>query len=176
MTTLDQEKFNTAKELAEISGNLSTARAELKKLEETTGEYMIGREKEAEERVLKVLRESREALEEVSKNHKEITIFSGETKAYAATLKTIANEIIALFEDFTARMHKADEDMAEHQKALTETLNLIKVERVQVQEDRKLLEADRKDLEDGFRLLKDKRDVLDRAWSELEKKKLEAKN
>lgn len=176
MTTLDQEKFNTAKELAEISGNLSIARAELKKVQDTTEEYMVGREKEAEERVLKVLKESREALEEVSKNHKDITIFGSETKAYADTLKTIANEIIALFGDFTTRMSKADADMAEHQKIVTEILNLIKVERVQVQEDRKLLAADKKEIEDGFRLLKDRREALDRAWKELERKKLEAKN
>ena len=47
MKTLETEKFDTLKELAELQTNISLGRAELKKLEETTEEYMVVREKEA---------------------------------------------------------------------------------------------------------------------------------
>lgn len=166
---LEHEKFNMVKELADISTNISNARVELTKLRETTDEYLDLREKEAQERVVKVFKESREALEEVSKNHKELTDFNGELKAYANTLKAISTDIIALFENFNGRMERAGEDMKKNQEIVTDILTKIKIERVQVQEDRKLLVAEMREVEEQHRLLKDKREVLDRAWAELKR-------
>lgn len=166
---LDTEKFNTVKELAEIHVNLSNARVELRKLKETTEEYMVVREREAEERVEKVLKESREALEETSKNHDELSSFSGELKAYAIELKVLSTDITALFQNFGERVKKADEDMVKNQEIVSEVLKKIKIERVQVQEDRKMLVIERKDLADGWRLLKDRQATLERGFEELKK-------
>lgn len=164
---LDQEKFNTVKELADISQQLSDARAALKKLEETTEEYMVVREKEAEDRVVKVLRKSREALEEATKNHNELSSFKEDLKAFANKINLLSTDIIALFKGFSNRMNEADNDMVEHRKNVNEVLKKIKIERVQVQEDRKLLEGEKKKIDEQHRLLKDKREALERAWDEL---------
>jgi chromosome segregation ATPase len=166
---LDQEKFNKVKELADIHANLSDARVEIQKLKETTEEYMVVREQEAEERVLKVLKESREALEETSKNHDELTRFSNEVKAYAIELKGLASDITALFQDFGKRVEEADEDVKKNQEIVSDILTKIKVERVQVREDRKLLEAEQYNINEQLRLLKDKRESFERAWEELKK-------
>jgi len=169
MEILDQEKFNTVKELAEIHANLSDAKVEFKKLQETTEEYMVVREKEAEERVINVLKESRDALEETSKNHNELSGFSRDLKAYAIELKVLATDISALFKNFNTRMGEANTDMEINQKIVSELLKKIKIERVEVQEDRKLLVAERAEIDEQHRLLKDKREVLERAWAELKR-------
>lgn len=173
---LDQEKFNTAKELAEISGQLSDARAAFEKLKKDTEEYMVIREQEAEERVIKVLKESREALEESSNNHKELSSFKEELKAYANKLRLLSTDIIALFQNFNEKMEEANEDMKEHRDNLMEILNNTKIERVQVREDRKLLAAEQHEIDEQHRLIKDKREALERAWDELNRIKNNKEN
>lgn len=66
-------------------------------------------------------------------------------------------------------MKEADEDMAKNQEIVSEVLKKIKVERVQVQEDRKQLERERIEINEQNRLLRDKRESLERAWTELKK-------
>jgi uncharacterized phage infection (PIP) family protein YhgE len=167
---LDQEKFNTLKELTEIHASISSGKVELIKLKSTTDEYMKLREVEAEERVIKVLKESRTALEETSQNHQELSAYGTELQAYANELKSISLDITDLFKDFNKRMKDAEVSLDTNHKQVTEVLKNIKVERVQVQEDRKMLERERKETYDGTRLLKDRRDALERAWAELDKK------
>jgi len=168
---LDQEKFNAVKELTEIHANLSSARAEFLKLKEDTEVYMVVREQEAEERVIKVLKESREALEETSNNHKELMDFNRELQAYANEIKVLSTDIAALFKDFNARMKEAEKDLETNHKTVADVLVAAKVERVQITEDRKMLARERKKTEDGMRLLEDRRGVLDRAWAELKRLK-----
>ena len=169
MTTLDQEKFNTVKEIAALHEAVSSANVDLMKLKEETEKYLVTREQEAEERVIKVLKESRDALEETSKNHNELSGFSRDLKAYAIELKVLATDISALFKNFNTRMGEANTDMEINQKIVSELLKKIKIERVEVQEDRKLLVAERAEIDEQHRLLKDKREVLERAWAELKR-------
>lgn len=164
---LAQEKFNTVKELAEVHANLSDARIAFDELKKDTEKYMVVREKEAEDRVIKVLKESRDALEETSKNHQELSGFSRDLKAYANEIKVLSTDITALFKDFNIRMDGANTDMKINGEIVSEILKKIKIERIQVQEDRKLLVAEKHEVEEQHRLLKDKREALERAWNEL---------
>jgi len=172
METLDQEKFNTAKELVEMQTNLSLGRAELNKLNEETEEYMIIREEKAEQRVLKVFKESREALEATTNNHKELSKYKDELQAYANKLKCFSNEISSLFKDFKQKMNKADNDMEIHYKKVHEVLNQAKSERQIIQTDRKLLDGERALMVNETRLLIDRQQTLERGFKELNKKKL----
>ena len=170
---LDQEKFNTLKELTEIHASISSGKVELIKLKSTTEEYMHLREVEAEERVIKVLKESRDALEETSKNHTELSTYRGELQAYANEIHGLTIDITTLFQDFNVRMKEAEKDIDKNQEIVSDILTKIKIERVQIKEDRKMLTVERKRTEEGKRLLEDKRGALERAWEEL--KKLQAK-
>ncbi len=175
METLSQEKFNTLKELADVQTNVALNRAELLKLKETTEEYMVVREKEAEDRVIKVLKESRDALDETTINQRELSSYNRELQAYANELHKSASDIMTLFADFGKRMDIADKDIEEGNKHVSELLTKIKIERVQVREDRKQLNRERNALEKEFRLLVDRRQTLDRAWNELKKLKANLK-
>lgn len=170
MTTLDQEKFDTLKELSEMQQTISLGRAELRKIKEETEAYMVLREKDAEERVIKVLQQSRDALDETTKNHDELSAYSTELKAYATELKSFSLDITDLFKDFNTRMKKAEEDLDKYHEMVSQKLEKIKIERVQVTEDRKLLEGERKEVAKETYLMKDRRAALERAWEELEKK------
>lgn len=169
MTTLNQEKFSTLKALAEVQSNLSQGRAELLKLKETTEEYMVVREKEAEERIIKVLKESCDALEETSKNHQELSNYSRDLTAYADELKVLSTDIVALFKDFNERMREAEIDMKENHKLVSETLKNVKLERVHVSEDRKMLERERQQTNEASLLLIDRRTALERGFAELKR-------
>lgn len=157
--------------MAEIQGNLSNANVEFNKLKETTEQYMVVREKEAEDRVIKVLRESRNALEEISKNHKELTDFNRELQAYAIDMKVLSTSITNLFTDFNIRMDDADSSMEVCYKEINDILIKIKTERVHVAEDRKMLGRERQRNNEETLLLKDRRGTLERAWKELKNKK-----
>ncbi len=171
METLSQEKFNTLKELADVQTNVALCRAELLKLKETTEEYMVVREKDAEDRVIKVLKESREALDETTKNQRELSTYNRELQAYANELNKSAFDIMSLFEDFGKRMKEANEDLNKGLDNVSELLTKIKIERVHVKEDRKLLQAERQEMTQANRLLDDRRKALERAWAELKKLK-----
>jgi len=170
-TKLDAEKFSTLKELGEVQGNVSLAKAELLKLKETTEEYMVVREREAEERVIEVLKESREALEETAKNHNELSGYSRDLKDYANELNVLASDIEALFKDFNARMRESEGDMEVNHKLVSEVLKQLKIERVNITEDRKMLDRDRNEIRDGWRLLRDRQETLKKGFEELKKLK-----
>ena len=157
---LDTEKFNTVKELSEIQQNVALGRATLLKLKETTEEYMVVREKEAEGRVIKVLKESRTALDETTKNHKELSGYNIELQAYAIELNKSAIDITALFEDFGKKMDEADKKLEEGRISVAEVLRDAKIERIQVIEDRKILKLERGKIRDEMILLKDRRQLL----------------
>lgn len=164
---LDAEKFNVMKQLAEIHANLSAARIEFAQLKKDTEKYMVVREQEAEARVMKVLKESREALVETSTNHTELVVFNNELKAYASEIHGLTIGITALFNDFQIRMKQAETDLESNHEMVSEILTKIKIERVQVKEDRKMLAIEKHRLEEGKRLLLDRRAALERAWDEI---------
>lgn len=170
MEVLEQEKFDTVKELAEVQTNLSLAQAELKNLEDTTEEYMVVREKEAEERILKVLKESRDALDEATNNHKELTGYNSELKAYATELKQLATDITTLFKDFNDRMDQADKDMEAQREHILETSNQAKVLLTSIKANREVLVLEKADIRDQWRLLKDRQQLLKDGFDELKAK------
>lgn len=162
------------KALAEVQTSLSEGQAALLNLKETTEEYMVVREKEAEERVKKVLELSREALAEVDKNHDELSKYSEDLKGYAGDLKKLAGGISELFKGFVQAMGEADKDMKEYFEKISGILTQVKSQRIHIEEDRKMLERERQQTNDEARKLILDRGTLERGFAEL--KKLKEKN
>ena len=171
MTTLDQEKFDTVKAIADMQTSLSEGQAALLKLKETTEEYMVVREQEAEERVKKVLELSHEALVEVAKNHDELTKYSEDLKGYAGDLNKLAGGISELFKGFVKSMGEADEDMKGYHENISNILTQVKTQRIHVEEDRKMLERERQETNDQARKVMADRGTLERGFAELKKLK-----
>lgn len=150
--------------------HLAEGRAELKKLNEDKETFFEMREEEVRGRVEKVLQESREALEQTTKNHDELSRYGNELQAFATILKSFSSQIVALFQDFRewigAETKVLDEKREEIKKLIVEE----KVIAVQITEDRKQLTRDRATIAEGMRFLNDQRGLLERGFAELKRK------
>lgn len=169
MQTLDQEQFDAVKELSQIQMAIAEGRSTLLKLRSEVEEYMKLREVDAEERVLRVLKESQESLQKISHNHQELSSYGSELKAYATELNGFANTLHTLFQDFGERMQVADRDMEVQRKDVAEVLRQTKIAQVSIDEDRKQLVRERQKTNEGMKLLDSQRAALQTAWDHLKK-------
>ena len=163
---IDAEKFNAVKELSEINMLISEGRASLALIKKDEEKYLSFRENVAHERIAKVLNESREYLEEISKNQDGLVRYKTELKAYATSLKDFAKELTTLFEDFIGRTKTADEELSAKCKEIEDGLKEIKIQRTQIFKDQEQLARDRDMIHEEKKALKDSRETLERAWAE----------
>jgi uncharacterized protein (DUF3084 family) len=168
---LEQEKFNTVKALAEMQMQIATGTAELKRIERAKDEYMALRSAEGDERVARVLEESRDALEQTTKNHDELSRYGNELKAFASTLKSFSTQIVALSQHFREWMEREDAVLDEKRDALVAEKKEMKILAVNIQEDRKQLKRESDRVADEMRLLEDRRGLLERGFAELNRNK-----
>ena len=75
-----------------------------------------------------------------------------------------------LNEDLTERMNQSDKDMAKHYESVSEILKRVKVEKSAVEAERKVLNLERAEIRDGWRLLKDRQETLKKGFEELKAK------
>lgn len=167
---IEQEKFDSLKELSEIQMQIAQGRSLILALGVELEQHMKLREDEALDRVAKVLKESQEALQKISLNHQSLAAYRSELQAYAIELQGFSSTLSALFQDFSKRMSEADADMKVHHKDVSEVLRQIKVERVSIEEDRKQLARERQQTNDGMKLLASQRAALQSAWDHLKVK------
>lgn len=170
MEILDQEKFSTLKALAEMQVRLSEGQAEMKRLEEEKEEYLKMREEEGNERVAKVLAESRDALEQTTKNHDELSHYGDELKAFADSLKSCSDKVVTLCQDFRTWMKGETEKIDEKRAEVSEQVKKMKVLEVEIAEDRKQLVRESARVAEEMRLLEDRRGLLERGFAELKRK------
>lgn len=168
---LEKEKFDSVKELSKIQMAISDGRSELKNLQETIEKYKIFREDEANKIINKVLKESRDALDNISQNQNELAHYREELEAYANELKSGSKTIVTLFQDFRKKIDQGHEDMEEHYNNVRDIQKQIKIDSTKLKSERRLLEGDRKILKEEALLLKDRRETLDRAFEELRRLK-----
>lgn len=168
---IEQEKFDSLKELAGIQSSISEGRAVLYTLKNETEAYMLSREVEVRERVARVLKESAEALQKISTNHQELTAYRSELQAYATEIKGFSSTLRTLFQDFDADVKQADADMVEHRAGIAKMLRELKVAQVNVDEDRKQLARERQETNEGMKRLASDRAALQAAWDQLNRNK-----
>lgn len=169
---IEQETFDSVKELAAIQTEISACSANLRTLKEETNNYLLLREKMAEERIAEVLRESQDVLEKISQNHSELTAFGRELKAYATELHDFFLAVSALSQDFTSRTKDLNEALDKKRDEIKGILDQIQKERSAIGEERKQLARERKQTTEETRLLNDRRETLARGFAELERLKI----
>ncbi len=170
METLDQEKFSTVKALAEMQVQISEGGAALLKLKESEKEYLEMREKEVHERVAKVLAESRDALEQITKNHDELSHYGDDLKAQAIDLHTLSTQIVALSQHFREWMELETKKIDKTFMEIAEEKKQLKALSIGIVEDRKQLKREGATIAEEMRLLVDRRGLLERGFAELNRK------
>lgn len=167
MKKLEQEKFDNLKVLAELQVNISTGRATLYKLKEDTEKYLVVREKEVEDRIIKVLQKSHDSLDEASKNYKELELYNIELKSYSEELSNKSIQIIDLFDDFNIRVKDSEKQTKDWEKRSTEVLDIIKNQREDIQKDRDALDKQKISIVNDMRFVTDRQGILKRGFAEL---------
>jgi isopenicillin N synthase-like dioxygenase len=166
---VDKKQFNAMKQLTEISQGISILRSALDSLGDATNDYFKSMENETTNRVDKVLRESREALENTTQNHNQLSEYNKELTAYHNQIKDFTKTLTTLSQDFAKKMDESDKDMKEHHENISEMLKQIKIQRVNIEEDKKQLLREKKRIEEETRLLVDRRGALERGFKELQR-------
>lgn len=168
---LEKEKFDSVKELSKIQMAISDGRSELKNLQETIEKYKIFREDEANKIIDKVLKESRDALDNISQNQNELAHYREELEAYANELKSGSKTIVTLFQDFRKKIDQGQKDIEEYYKVINKIKKEIKIEQSKLDSEMKIIKIERKNLADETRLLNDRRQALERGFEELNRLK-----
>jgi small-conductance mechanosensitive channel len=165
--TLDHEKFSAVEELSKIHTAIVEGRAALETLKGSTEEYLTGREKEAVERIAKILDESRTALDEVAANHEALTKYGVELRGYANLLSALSKDLTAFALLLRERMASADAALSAKLAEINEAKRDLKAVHADIIEDRKQLAREQMGINEERRLLKDQREAFERAWGEL---------
>ena len=168
---IETEKFDMVRGLAIIDEGISNISVAINELSKVTDRYIESVGNEANNRVDKVLSESREVLENTTKNYSELSTYGKELQAYANKLKDFTNIVVSLSQDLNNKMKESQKDMEDHHGGISRLLTEIKAERVQVQEDRKQLKRELLGIEEETRLLNDRRETLSRGFEELRRLK-----
>lgn len=166
---LDSEKFNLVKELASIHDNINTGRNALTAIKKETDDYIKEREREAKERVEKVLQASHDALVETRKNHEALSSYRQEVTQFADICKQILVMVSAMNAEFKEKMVEADRIMQERYEDMQLTIRNAKIERTAIEQERTQLRIEKIRIEEETRLLADRRGVLQRGFDELKR-------
>lgn len=166
---LDHEKFEGARELAEISVKISEGLSTLASLKESEEEYFQERERGLNARLKQALVESSELIEAIGTNHSALVGYSTElTEAHEKVLSLLKGimECRALLDETSSEIEKK---IATHEKNIIEFRNASQRERVLIEGDRNELRAQRKTLDDDQRLLNDRKAMFERTLERAKK-------
>jgi chromosome segregation ATPase len=170
ITTLDHEKFNTAKEIADINIAIAEARTTLAALGASREAFLTGREQEAIARIKKVLDESKDVLDDIDRNHHELSSYRVELKHHADVLRTWHDQLLADMETLKETFARADAALEKKRASVGALVIQLRTERTQVAEDRKQLKREEQQIAEAWRQIKDRREAFERAWAELASK------
>jgi uncharacterized phage infection (PIP) family protein YhgE len=172
MQTLEQEKFDTVRELSELGIAIAEGRAVLEKLKSDTDTYVAEREEKAIQKVAQVLEESRDALAEVAKNHEELTSYLRAARDYAGSLARLHESLQQLKATLLSATEALEERIERHR---------IEVDRVRLETrrqftllagERAALASDKIRRDEEWRKIADKAQTLERTAARLKQNRL----
>lgn len=171
METLDHEKFEGVKELAAIQTEIANGRAILKQLEASKDEHLVEREKEAVDRIHAALASSVALLTQIGENHDELVKYRKEVDGFVDDLRYLLEAVRSIQAVYEEKNAAEKEDLKIAQQKIDLALKNIARQRVDIDEDKEKIRADREAIVKETIKLRDERDTLDRAWKELRHKK-----
>lgn len=170
--TLDQEKFKTAQELASLNLALLAGQGELAKLRAEEEQYMQAREKKVLTHIAILLKESEQALQDISFNHDLLQSYTTEVRAFNDSVKGLHVDLLTTIDLFNEHARLTEEALSVRERTLKEEQKQLGAQKLLFQADIKAVQTDRKELEKEKVLLKDRQDTLKRGFEELRRKQL----
>lgn len=160
------------KEMAEANIQISEAKNTLFKVQEEETEYLVAREEKALVKIQKVLEDSTELLTQTYENYEEIHSFLRTVSEYAKFIKDTHQNFQQMLAEFHERNAEWDKEAElEHEKAKT-LKREIKIDKIQIENDRKSIERGKKLLAEERIKIEDERSTLKRAVERLKDNKI----
>lgn len=154
MEELNHEQFEAKKELAKVSGEISTARATLMSLKSEIKTFLENRKEQEKEALKDLLNESSELVASINSNFTELKAFYNEVKSQVSfigemqdNVSTLTVEFEAQSKDFSDWVVTENEKMSEKRKELEDNEKDIRNERSKLEKERKEVEKMQKQIE-----------------------------
>ncbi len=141
-----KQHMDALKALSDVNLKVSEARNLLTKLQEEETEYLVSREKKAVERLQNTLILSHNLVEETNKNYETITQFSKDVASGAEILARAVDGFKTLNEAKEKFFADWERDIKNQEETIVSLRNNLKVDAVNIDGQRKQLDARNVDL------------------------------
>lgn len=168
---LDQEKFETAKVLADLGQKIAEGRAVLKQLIEETEAYIVEREEMVLKRVKSLLKSSSDALMQVTKHHDELKRYASEVSSFADSVSEFHKKVMKLHGTLDEEVKNHEKDISAFNVEFEDRKRRLLEEKIILEADREALQRKSNDLNKKSIALNDQEKRLERGFEELKTKK-----
>jgi uncharacterized protein involved in exopolysaccharide biosynthesis len=163
----EKEKMDSIKALADTNVKIGEARGVLENLKKDEVVYLEEREKKAIEVVDKVLADSKEILEEATKNYQGVKDLLNSASSFADFLKEAYISFSSLVAKFSEKSAIWEEEVTRQQKEIADIKQQISNDQVRIKNDQEALQRKEASLVDEKRKIDDQRATLERAINRL---------
>lgn len=167
-----KEQMESLKALSDVNIKISEARNLLFKLQEEETEYLVGREKKAMERIQKVIEDSQSMVREANENYSQIQQLLNGVSDFAGKLQKMQEDFQGLLADFEERNVEWERTVGKQQDGIVDIRNQLKIEQVQIKNDKETIELTQKRLIESQRKLDSDRGTLERTIERLKNNNL----
>lgn len=159
-------------EMAQINVLISQGKAEIEALEGEKKDFFEKRDKELLDRIKETLSDSKQLIDDVKSNYKEVHEFYELLKTFSDFLSESHKKYSEMVADFNRNHLEYKKQIDIEIEELSRLQKEVLTDKISIENDRKFILKKKKELENESRLIADQRGTLQRAWAELEKKKL----
>lgn len=169
---LEKSKMDAIKELADTSIKISEAKNIIFKLQEDETEYLVLREKKALEKIEKVVRESKELLEQSKSNYEEIHGLCRQVSELILFLTTTQSSLADLLREFNERSDLWDIEVKDQLAEIEEVKRKNQIDKTLIENDQKTIKVELKKLENEQIKINDQRETIKRIIERLKNNKI----
>lgn len=169
--TLEKEKFESIKKLADLNVAISETKESFLNLENEEAKYIAKREKKVQGQIDKLFKNSAELLEKTQNNYREVSDFCNIVISYKEFLDENYGKFKKILEDFNERSDLWDKQYEEQVHEFSRQEKLIKEDEERVKRSREDIEKANEQIKRDRILLEDRKQTLERSIERLKSKK-----
>ena len=167
LETLEKEKFETLKELADMTVQTSEARETLTRLKETKIEYLQIRENQAKEKIQKILDDSVDLLKQINTNNDEIHQLYRTVSSYKDFLSEGHDAFKEMLAEFKERSDLWDKKVREQYEEFGRIENQVKQDQKNIEKGKDEIRKAEEQIEKDKIKIADNRETIKRAIERL---------
>lgn len=146
METIEKEKFESVKLLADMSMQISDAKRRLLDVQKTETEYLEAREKKATERIDQIYKDSQDFLDKAQKSYKKVNDFCKVVASYAQSLDDIHATFKELHKDFEKKSALWEKNTAKQNNDIAKMRAIVESDAKMLEDKEKRLRGEEEEL------------------------------